>query len=252
MERTLVILPVSPWSERARWALDHHHLPYRTMIHAPFLGERKLKKLIGPTTKRATVPVLLEGAQRFTDSADIARHADAIGSGDKLFPDGRDADVARFVALADDTMAAGRALITKSLLESDGALDEALPPSVPSPLRPLSRPITRYATRWFARKYALDLDDTGPAEAKVRAGLDAVRTALSSSKPYLLGTFSWADISACSLLQAVRPVDHPLYKLGPATRQQWTSPALSSSYPDLLEWRDALYARHRGARARQP
>src|SRR5258706_291036 len=110
-ERTLVMLPVSPWSERARWVLDHHALPYRTMIHVPFLGELRLRRLVGERGRPATVPVLLDGNERLTQSWDIARHADRIGAGAKLFPPGRDDDVRRWNTLADQSAAAGRALV---------------------------------------------------------------------------------------------------------------------------------------------
>ena len=41
--RRLVSLKVSPWSERAKWALDHQRLSYQVVEHAPFLGERRLR-----------------------------------------------------------------------------------------------------------------------------------------------------------------------------------------------------------------
>jgi glutathione S-transferase len=33
--------------------------------------------------------------------------------------------------------------------------------------------------------------------------------------------------------------------LGAGTREVWTNASLAARYPDLLEWRDALYAKHR-------
>ncbi|MDP2343469.1 MAG: glutathione S-transferase N-terminal domain-containing protein [Deltaproteobacteria bacterium] len=244
MDRTLVVLPVSPWSERARWALDHHRLPFRTVEHSPFLGERKLRKLVGPTPTRATVPVLIEGAQRFMSSTEIARHADRIGSGTPLFPAGRDDELNAWIKIADDAFDSARVLVTLGLLASPAALDETLPPALPRWLRPLLRPVTRYGTRWFARKYGLSVDDVAAAEVAGRQVLEVVRAGLAKSGPYLLGTFSYADIVIALLLQPVRPVQHERYPLGPATRELWTSSS-SSAYSDLLEWRDALYARHR-------
>jgi glutathione S-transferase len=34
----LVAVPYSPWSEKARWALDHHALPYRETAYQPLIG----------------------------------------------------------------------------------------------------------------------------------------------------------------------------------------------------------------------
>ena len=46
------------------------------------------------------------------------------------------------------------------------------------------------------------------------------------------------------------PVDGRYIFLGPATREVWTHGRLATDYPDLLAWRDRLYARHRsGQRA---
>src|SRR6188508_1450752 len=59
--RRLVQLYYSPWSERARWALDHHGLAYETVEHVPFLGEIRLRRIVGKKAARATVPVLIDG-----------------------------------------------------------------------------------------------------------------------------------------------------------------------------------------------
>lgn len=245
-DRVLVVLPVSPWSERARWSLDHHGLAYKTVEHAPFLGERRLRRLVGPGAAKATVPVLVDGDTKFTESVDIARHADRLGAGAKLFPAGADDDIARWCSVADAGMAGGRALVSRGMLANSEALDEALPPEVPGFVRPVARPVTRYATRWFARKYGLDLDDVAGAEAKVRRALDALRAGLAGGREYLRDGFSYADIAMATLLQGVRPVEHARYPFGPATRRVWTHEALAAEYGDLIAWRDEVYRRHRG------
>jgi len=243
-ERLLVSLPVSPFSERARWALDHHRLAYKTFIHEPFVGEGKLRKVVGPG-KKATAPVLVEGDVVITDSTAIARHADAIGASTTLFPAGRDADIDHWVALANDASSAGRALVTRALLNSPRALDETLPPLL-GPLRPLLRPVTRHGTRWFGRKYnvAIDDDAIAAATAAVRQALLTLRAALAG-KRCLLDEFSYADIVAALILQSATPVKHAAFPLLPATRAAWTSPALTAEFSDLLAWRDELYATHR-------
>jgi glutathione S-transferase len=40
---TLVYLPYSPWSEKARWALDYHGVRYDQSIHVPITGELPLR-----------------------------------------------------------------------------------------------------------------------------------------------------------------------------------------------------------------
>jgi glutathione S-transferase len=240
----LVVLHVSPWSERARWALDHHGIAFREIQHAPFLGERKLRKLVGPGPARATVPVLVDGEQVITQSWDIAAHADAIGNGAKLLPADRVAEIRAWVDELDAASNHGRALVIRGMLASSAALDEGLPPEVPGFMRPLLRPITRYGTRWFARKYALDLDAKGEHLQVLRSVLDRVRARLGGGR-YLFGSFGYADIASASFLQAVVPVDDRWLRLGPATRAVWTQPELAADYDDLVRWRDQLYRDHR-------
>src|SRR5688572_25169899 len=120
----LVVLPVSPWSERARWALDHHRLAYETIAHAPFLGELKLRRLTGSRTP--TVPVLIAGDRTITESWDIARYADREGHGTALIPPEREREVRTWTDLADLTKRRGRALVVGGLLASPEALDEGL------------------------------------------------------------------------------------------------------------------------------
>jgi glutathione S-transferase len=246
IERKLVVLKTSPWSERAKWALDHHGLPYRTIQHTPFLGELRLRRLAGGNGKRrVTTPVLVEGDRVFAESWDIALQADREGQGSKLVPPDLETDIKRWSDVSEEAMKAGRALLVPRLLASGPALDETLPPVFPGWVRPVVRPVTRYATRWFSRKYALRLDDTSEHLAKMRSALESLRAALSKSAPYLLGTFSYADIVMAILLQGVVPVDHARFPLGPAMRAAWTREDLAADFADLLAWRDRMYALHR-------
>lgn len=242
---TLVLLSLSPWSERARWAFDHHRLAYTRIDHAPVLGERRLRKIVGRRDGRpATVPVLVDGDTVLTDSWDIAQYADRLGSGPKLLPAEHAAEIRRWNDLADRTMAHGRALVVAGLLADPDALDESMPPGVPKLVRVLARPVNRLGTKWFARKYGVDITDLAPHEAAIREGLAALRAGLGGND-YLLGGFTYADIVLTNLLQAVVPVADEYMQVGPATRRTWTHPALAREFADLVQWRDDLYRRHR-------
>lgn len=243
--RRLVVLPISPWSERARWALDHHRLAYETIVHVPFIGEQRLRRLVGSGKKRATAPALLAGELRLTESWDIALYADREGKGSKLIPPDREAEIRTWCTLADETMAAGRALVIAGFLANPEALDEGLPRPVPGWLRPLLRPVGRYGMKWFARKYDLRLDDAPAKLAKFRSTLATLNLAVAKSPPYLLGFFSYADIAMATLLQAVSPVANQYIRLGPATRKVWTRADLAAEFSDLIAWRDRLYEQHR-------
>ena len=242
----LYSLFLSPWSERARWVLEHHGLRYRKIEHIPFLGERRLRRVLGNPAGRVTVPVLVADGQVLKDSWEIALYADRVGHGVPLIGDAQ-ADVRRWHDLAEHAMSAGRALVISRSIASDEALDETV--VAPRFVRPLLRPIGRYAMRWFARKYALDLDTARATAAAqpMHEALDQLRRELAGSE-YLLGRFSYADIIAASLLQGVSPVSDRYLRIGPGTRRAWTQTELAARHADLIAWRDRLYEKHRRAR----
>jgi glutathione S-transferase len=241
----LVSLYVSPVSERARWVLDHHGFSYQTIQHVPFLGERRLRRMLGARKSRVTVPVLFTpSGEMLTDSWDISRYADREGQGEPLIGN-REAEVRAYNDLADRMTEAGRALVSAALLESPQALDETLPHEVPGWFRPLLRPVTRYGAAWFARKYRVDFGSSERDTNVLRATLERLRAALAQSSPYILGRFSYADIVMAVSLQGVSPVADEYIRLGPATRRAWTREALAAEFSDLVAWRDELYAKHR-------
>jgi glutathione S-transferase len=240
----LIALRYSPWSERALWALDHHRIAYRLVPHEPVIGERKLRRIVGPREGRHTVPVLLTGDETLTESWDIARYADRVGGSTPLIPDARTSEVREYNDRVDRAMEAGRALLARRLLASPAARDETLPKQIPRGVRVLLRPMTWLGTRWFAQKYAVGAHAPEKAVLEIRSLLDAVRLALGG-RDYLLGAFSYADIVVAGALQGVVPVAHEFIRLGPASREAWTNATLAADYADLVAWRDRLYANHR-------
>jgi glutathione S-transferase len=250
---TLVVLPVSPWSERARWALDHHRVSYRTVRHAPFIGELRLRRMIGPHARPATVPVLIDGDNVLADSWDIALYADRIGRGEPLIALHREAEVRTYAELGERISSHTRAMLLPELIKSPQALDENAPPPIPARVRALLRPVMRVGTRWFARKYGIDRSDRAQCERTMREGFEQLRSALQQGGgPYLLGKFSYADIVMATALQGIAPVADEYIRLGPATRRIWTQPQLAHEYRDLVEWRDDLYRNHRRPDAAEP
>ena len=55
----LVALSYSPWSEKARWALLHHGVPFREIEYVPILGTPWLRWVARRASGRVTVPTLL-------------------------------------------------------------------------------------------------------------------------------------------------------------------------------------------------
>jgi len=72
----LITIPLSHYCEKARWGLDRAALPYSEETHAPLFS-----RVAG-----GTVPVLLHGNNRFTDSTDILMYADKSCGGNVLYP----------------------------------------------------------------------------------------------------------------------------------------------------------------------
>jgi glutathione S-transferase len=249
MTPALLSLHYSPWSERARWALDYHELEYRLVQHEPFLGERRLRKIVGKRVARPTVPVLVTDDAVLRDSWDIALYADTQGTREKLVPPSLEGSIRELNALAESTMVRSRGLVTAALLASNAALDEGLPRYVPAAARPLLRPVSRFGTRWFARKYGLDLSDLETPRQVLGETLALFRERYGT-RPYLFDRFTYADIVFCSLLQGVCPVDDRFLRLQPAWREAWTQPALVAEVGDLIRRRDRLYEEHRKPRTR--
>lgn len=242
----------SPWCEKARWALDHHQVPYRATEHVPMIGELRLRLAARRARGRVTIPLLVDGPEVLMDSVAIARFAERRGlpaerGSAPLFPGDRETELERWNACSEVVMTSGRALLLRRMLGSPAALREQLPPFVPGALRSLLQPLAARGVRFVMRKYQLELDEEPLHVSRIRSALASVREALGGGRPWLLGGygFSFADITVATSLQFILPVSDRYMPLGPATREVWTHPALAAEFADLLAWRDALYAAHR-------
>lgn len=247
---TLVSLRYSPWSERARWVLDHHRIAYRILEHDPFLHELRLRHLAGWPRGRVTVPLLLAGDQRYRTSWDIAGYADSIGHGEPLMPDGLTSGILGIDTLTERAMNAGRALLVAALLRDSAALDATWPAWLPRSVASAARPLARFGTRWFAGKYALDFSSLEADTQTLRSILAEIRVRLGG-RAFVFDGFTYADILVATCLQGIEPVSERHWRIEPALRPVWTRPDLAREYRDLLDWRDAIYERHRRSAAEQ-
>ena len=239
----------APWCEKARWALDHHRVPYDYTEHLPMIGELGLRIAARKWSGRVTVPLLVDGGDALMDSVAIARWAERRGAGSPLFPAERDDAIAAWNERSEMVMTAGRALLLPRIAASSAALREQLPPFVPRSLRGALKPLASSGVGHLTRKYGIRGEDHAAHESRARAALDELRAVVSNGSEHLLGAFSFADITMATSLQFILPVDDRYIALGPATREVWTHPELAREHADLIAWRDRLYAAHRaGAR----
>ena len=241
MTRTLYGISISPWTERARWALDHHGVAYSYHEHVPMLGEVLLR--LKARTKKASVPLLADRDAVVMGSFEIAKHAESVGRGAPLFPRDKDAEVARWADVAERMTRVGRATLFPKLMKSKAAQAEALPSFIPSGVRGAFAPSAGLAIRFLAKKYDVPENPEQEIEHTLRPLLLELRAALGGGTYLVSSSFSIADLAMASALQVVRPRDGASF--GPATREAWTNEAVADEFGDLLEWRDAIYAKHR-------
>lgn len=240
---SLVAISYSPWSEKARWALDLRRVAYSEEEYVPMIGELALRLRLRRLTGKVTVPVLFaDDGRTFTDSFEIARFAEDAGQGPSLFPPGKAGEIAQWNARSETILQAGRALSIAKAFADPAARNEAVPRFLPKPLRPL---IGRVGVTYLRTKYNLVADQDASVSI-VAEGLHDFRKALSGRK-YLYDTLSYADVVMAVSLQLVAPVADKFIHLGKATRRVCTHIPFLTDFADIVEWRDSLYAEHRRA-----
>jgi glutathione S-transferase len=198
----LITIPLSHYCEKARWALDRTALPYREEPHAPLLHRLATKR-----NERGTVPVLVHGGSRFSDSTDILKHADAVCGGDLLYP--RDAELRREVDALEEQFdtelgphtrrwAYGQALPQTKSIRSLWA--RGVPPleaSVVSVITPLVRRLVRMA-------YKITPENAQRSLERVRGVFRQVDEQLSDRRRFLVGDrFTAADLTFAALATPV-------------------------------------------------
>jgi len=238
----LIALPYSPWSEKARWALDHHRVPYKEEGYLPIFGAPLLRLRRRRWSGPVTVPVLLRDGPALLDSWDIARHAEAVGSGAALFPAAQLDEITAWNKRSEALMAAARMRTTRAVGSDPQALVESLPPVIRKTPAVVQRAVGRVGVRYLLGKYGHLTGGDGAAQ--MRPVLETARRALAE-REHLLDGFTYADITFALALQFIDPVADRYITLSPASRPHWRFPELAEEFSDLIAWRDGLYDRHR-------
>ncbi|NOK36820.1 glutathione S-transferase [Corallococcus exercitus] len=243
--RTLVGLTSSGWTEKARWALDHHRVAYRFQDYVPLIQERWLRKQVAPGVK-PSVPLLVDPPHPATHgSFAIAKRAEELGQGSALFPAAHLDAITAWNDTSEQVLDAARAYAMPRMLTISRAQQEALPKFVPGFLRPLFAPSARLGMRYVVKKHQVADGSPEVIESSVAPAYEKLRAALGG-RPYLLDAgFTYADITTAAMLVLLGPPADRHLPMGPGTREVWTHPGLAARFPDLLAWRDALYDKHR-------
>ncbi len=223
----------SPWSKKARWALEQCGLAYGYREYIPTLSEPGLRWRMRQWRGSVSVPVLFAGDRIYRGSWEIACYANEMSGDARL---GDMAVIKSWDELSEKALAEGRTRVVRGVLNNHQALEESLPGFVPSFLRRPMRFLSRDAAKRLDRKYA-HLVSPGA----LRQALERTREGLTEAGGnYLLGRFSYADISMAVVLEVVAPIADTEPPLGPATLQCWNDLDMASEFQDLVEWRNRL------------
>jgi glutathione S-transferase len=244
MSHTLISGHFNPWGEKARWALDHHRIAYRHVLHRPLLGNVWLRFRRRRWRGPVTVPILITDDRVYGDSYEIVRFAERSGAGEPLFEAGSEERIESWNRESDAALHAGRALFVPRVEADPVAMRESMP--APEPFATLIAPLAGVGLRVFKRKYGIRAEDLRQHEATLRAFLERARAATQSG--FVLDSFSYADIAIAVVLQFLVPPVAESVPIKPATRRCMGTPSLAADFGDLVAWRDRLYACHRPRR----
>jgi len=225
----------SPWTKKARWALEICGLSYEYQEYTPTLSEPRLRWKLKQWSGMVSVPVLFVGHKTYQGSWDIAGYANYAAEDQRM---GDLEAIAAWNDLSEAALAEGRTRVVRCILGNEQALEESLPAFVPKPLRGTVRFVARDAVKRLDRKYA-DLVRPG----SMHQALTHTRDALArSDNDYLLGQFSYADITMAVLLEVVAPIAEVRPPLGPMSQRCWHDSDLAVEFDDLVDWRNRLAA----------
>lgn len=244
----LVYIAYSPWSARARLALDAQGVSWKGSSYVPTLSEPLLRWRLGRFTGKLTTPILFpDDGPPLTDSFDIAVWASAR-SATPLIREDTLAACTHFNALADRALEAGRVRTTRRVRDDAVALRESSPPFL-AWLGPVGSAIARKASNDLLAKYSGPEHTDQVCQDQMFVALGEIEQALGK-REWLLDAFSYADITAAVALSFVSP--HASAPLGPTSRTLWTEPALAERFAGLITWRDRVLAEARSRRPPRP
>ena len=220
-----ITVPLSHYCEKARWGLDRAALPYREEPHAPLVSRFATRRGAG-----VTVPVLVHGDLRLTDSKGILLHADSFGGGEILYP--RDPALrAQVDALEDrfdqDLGTHVRRWAYAHLLPEKALLRELWARGVPNREAFFLPVIVPLARKLLRAGYKVTPESAGRSLARIDEIFRAVDVTLGDGREYLVGgRFTAADLTFAALAAPLllpdgcRAVQPGLERIPPAMRAE--------------------------------
>jgi glutathione S-transferase len=235
-DHTLVGESFGPFTQKARWALEYAGVAHRYQEYTPTISEPGLRWRLRQWSGSVSVPVLFAGARIIRGSWEIARYASQVAADGRL---GDFTEISTWNELSERALEEGRTRVVQRVLGSPQALEEAVTTIFPAALAKPLRFVARDAAARLDRKYAHLV-----VPGSLRSALLFMRAKLhQTGGDFLLGSFSYADIAMCVVLETVAPIMRTEPPLGPATKACWSQPELAREFEDLLHWRERLVAR---------
>ncbi len=246
----LIGIGYSPWTEKARWALSYHQIPYRYHEHLLIFGVPALRWKLKKWSGGVTVPALIddENGVRLMDSFDIAKYADQIGKAETLFPEELLQGIEHLNSLSEEALDAARAWVMDRVLKNRDMQLENIPNFIPGFVRSSSAWMTRMGLSYLDYEFGVSAKVLEQRLADMRRVLSEFQKILREKNfGFVLGNrFTYADLLVAATIQIVRPeAGFAQRKMGPSMRVAWETPELLSEFKDLLEWRDQMYAQYR-------
>ena len=193
----LITIPISHYCEKARWALERAHIPYREEPHLQVIHWAHVWR----AGRGRTAPVLITENGPLTESSDILHWVDAR-SDLRLYPD---PEVGALERHFDDELGPhGRRWMYHRIFDRAELVREYGVSGVPRWER-VALPAFLPLARRLINRY-LDVDDTtaGESRERVRAVFDEVGERLGDGRRYLVGdSFTAADLTFAALAASV-------------------------------------------------
>jgi glutathione S-transferase len=240
----LIGLYFSPWTERARWALDYHGVRYQYREYTTLLDELSLRLKTKRPFDKITVPLLIADQELVNDSFEIARFADRQSDKRPLIPATHLDEIREWVDWTELALCSARIRATRRIMASPEALADRLPGYIPDFLRMPLAPMSFLGSGLILFKYRLKEDSDEQLHRNLHDFLKRASLALKDGK-FVFSELSFADLLIATMLQAIKPIHAKYIKLNEASMKCMNESELASEYAPLVAWRDNLYENFR-------
>jgi len=241
-------LPLSPYSEKVRWALDYKRVPHHRRAAVP--GLHIPVALVLTKGRSVTLPVMAIDGGYVGDSTAIIAALEARYPDPPLYPADRD-ERARALALEDffdeELGPAVRRFSLHAMRGDRDQFDELASRQLPKPLRRFRRVAGAYGRAYSGARFQTVSESRSEAAlAGILAALDRLESELGADDYLVGGRFTIADVTAAAMFcLVVLPPEGPLdIDAPPAVIALRKSVADRRGYRWVLE----MFARHRRAR----